>query len=147
LDASSLRQFVLKQSEGGRWAECICNPEVRSTKVAAVATQVRNYECHIVRGGVLGALNRSLCVQSSLIKRDLGQAKSIAPRVPVLILDPDHRGLSLHPRDTWLKAALAVARKKSWSFAPNEVAVIDGMSNPPAAIRAYVRAFVSKCPT
>jgi hypothetical protein len=125
-------------------AKCIGNRDLLSTKVAPVVAQVRNYECHIVRGGVLDAMNRSLCLQSRLIGHDLGQAKSIAVRVPVLILDPDHRGLSLHPRDRWLKKALAIP--PNWSFDPDEVAVIDGMSNPSVAIRAYVCAFVAKFP-
>jgi hypothetical protein len=125
-------------------AKCIGNPEVRSVRVAKVVCQVKNYECHIKRDGVLAALNSSLCVQSRLIKSDLGQAKRIASRVPVLILDPAHRCLSLKSRDTWLRAA--VATSPNCSFGPDEVAVIDGMSGPPTSVPMSALSFPSSTP-
>lgn len=118
-------------------AKCLRNPDVLSTTVARVVSQVRNYECHIKRDGVLEALNRSLCVQSGLVGRALGQAKCIVPWVPVLILDPDHRGRSPNSTDTWQKEALRTA--PNWSPASGKVAVIDGTCDPARAIRAFVK--------
>lgn len=117
-------------------AKCIDNRAARSTKTAKVVCQILNYEHHITRDGVLAALNRSLCAQSRLIERDLGQAKCIAPRVPLLILAPDGDGLSPRSSDKWLRTALENASKGL--LAQGGVAVINGTRDPAKAIREYV---------
>lgn len=126
-------------------AKCIGNTAVKSQTEAKVVSQVKRYKRYIERIGVRDAMNRSMFVQSSLIGRDLGEANSIAPLVPVLILDPTGRGLSPRSTDTWLKLTLAAAQNPL--IDPDKVAVIDGMSDPAAAIRAFVGAFVARFPT
>lgn len=114
-------------------AKCVGNPAVRSTGSAAVVKQVQDYERHIKRKGVLDALNRSLKMQSRLVDRNLGQAESVYPRVPILVLDPTKKGISHRSKDTWLRNALARSEKVS-----SDPIVINGMEDPEAAIRRFV---------
>jgi len=110
-------------------AKCVGNSAVRSEGTAKVVTQVRDYERHIMREGVLDALNRSLKVQSCLVGRDLGQSEGVFPKVPVLVLDPTKRGISHRSTDTWLRSALARSgHPEADSLSIN---VIDGISTPP----------------
>jgi hypothetical protein len=120
-------------------AKCVGNSAIRSTGVADVARhQIPDYERHIKREGVLIALNRTLQAQSALTGRDLGQANAIIRCVPLLVLDPQHGGLSPRSSDSWLRERLEVARMRNWSFAEGDVALINGMHNPSAAIREFV---------
>jgi len=117
-------------------AKCVGNPEVVSTTTAKVVEQVHDCERHIAREGVRDAFNRSLEMQSFLVRRNLGQAKGIFPRVPVLILDPTKKGISPRSKDKWLKTALA--RSEQAEPISSDAIVINGMNDPVAAIRGFV---------
>ena len=118
-------------------AKCIENPDVRSKGEAKVACQVRDYERHIKRKGVLCALNRSLQMQSKLVGHDLGQAVGIVRHVPVLVLDPRSHGLPDRSQDKWLRGKLESASARNWIFQPGEANVIDGIRDPVGAIRGF----------
>jgi hypothetical protein len=101
-------------------AKCIGNASISSTTIASVVTkQVEVYEKHIQRPDVLGAMNRSLCAQSNLVGRELGQADGIFSRIPIL--------------------RQALANAPSWKSSSGHAGIIDGTLDPIAAICQFAK--------
>jgi hypothetical protein len=116
-------------------AKCVGNTAIAGGTGARIVSQLENYQLHIARAtaAVLKAMNRSLSLQSELVKPGLGQAKGIVPTVPVLILNPDKRELAAG--DVWLKKALEA--KPERPLVTNKVAVINGMESAVKAITEF----------
>jgi hypothetical protein len=116
-------------------AKCVGNAAISSMDTASVEGQVADYERHIRSCGVREAINRSLSVQSRLVGRDLGQAKCIHTKVPVLVLNPTRNPNPVSKNNHWLRRALANA--PGWSPSSRDIGIIDGTSSPVAAIRQF----------
>ena len=117
-------------------AKCLGNPEVVSTKTPKVVEQVRDYQRHIAREGVLEALNRSLELQAHLVERPASKATAIYPNVPILVLDPTRKGRSPRSKDTFLRDAFS--RSEQLEAHPTDIMVIDGTLDSANAIRSFV---------